>query len=122
MDCAMPSIEFVTDGRTYEPTGRRSGEFVVVFGTMVSGPPAPPFGTSWVMELSAELTRPDGTTVLVDDAQVDYPVADESPDDGPFVLLRGVRAADVPVGTSIVSHGSIPTLRKASRRSSPGRP
>jgi hypothetical protein len=59
-----------------------------------------------VVEFSAELTTPDGTKVLVDGAHVDYPVADESPGEGPFVLLPGVRAADVPVGTSIVSHVS----------------
>jgi hypothetical protein len=110
MDGERPPIEFVTDGRTYEPTGRRSGEFVIVFGTLVSGPSAPPFGGSGVVEFSAELTRPDGTRVLVDDAHVDYPVADESPEEGPFVLLRGVRAADVPVGTSIVSHGTVPDI------------
>jgi hypothetical protein len=103
MDGAIPPIEFVTDGRTYEPTGRRSGEFVIVFGTLVRGPSAPPFGASWVVEFSAELTRPDGARVLVDAAHVDYPVAGESPEEGPFVLLRGVRAADVPLGTSIVS-------------------
>lgn len=108
MDGATPPIEFMTDGRTYEPTGRHSGEFIVVLGTLVSGPSAPPSG-SLVVEFSAELTRPDGTSFLVDDAHVDYPVADESPAEGPFVLLRGVRAVDVPVGTSIVSRGTIPT-------------
>jgi hypothetical protein len=110
MDGERAPIGFVTDGRIYEPTGRRSGEFIVVFGTLVSGPSAPPFGGSPVVEFSAELTRPDGTRVLVDDAHVDYPIADESPKEGPFVLLHGVRAADVPVGTSIVSHGTVPTL------------
>ncbi|MGW5194411.1 hypothetical protein ACWEOO_34505 [Kribbella sp. NPDC004138] len=96
-------IEFVTDGRVYEPTGPRAGEFIVVFGALVTGPAAPPFGASWVVEFSAELTKPDGTRVLVDAAHVDYPVGDESPEEGPFVFLRGAHAGDVPVGTLIVS-------------------
>jgi hypothetical protein len=33
-----------------------------------------------------------------------YPVADEAPNEGPFILLRGARAGDVPAGTLIVSH------------------
>jgi len=103
MDGAIPLIEFVTDGRIYEPTGRRSGEFIVVFGTLVTGPTAPPFGASLIVEFSADLTRPDGTRIVVDDAHVDYPIADESPGEGPFVLLRGARAGDVPAGTVIVS-------------------
>jgi hypothetical protein len=107
MDGAIPPIEFVTDGRTYEPTGRHAGEFIVVFGTLVTGPTAPPFGASLAVEFSAELTRPDGTRIVVDDAHVDYPVADESPEEGPFVLLRGARAGDVPAGTLIVSRGTI---------------
>jgi hypothetical protein len=103
MDGAIPPIQFVTDGRTHEPTGQRSGEFIVVFGTLVTGPAAPLSRSSLVVEFSGELTRPDGTRLLVDDAHVDYPVADESPDEGPFVLLRGVRSGDVPAGTVIVS-------------------
>ncbi len=93
----------MTDGRIYEPTGQRSGEFIVVFGTLITGPAAPSLGASLVVEFSAELTKPDGARVLVDDAHVDYPVADEAPEDGPFVLLRGARAGDVPAGTLIVS-------------------
>jgi hypothetical protein len=110
MDGAVSPIEFVTDGRIYEPTGRRSGEFVVVFGTMVTGPAAPSFGASLVVAFSAALKRPDGTTVLVDDAHVDYPVTDEAPEEGPFVLLRGARAGDVPAGTLIASR---PFLRQS---------
>ncbi len=105
MDGALPPIEFVTDGRIYEPTGRRSGEFIVVFGALISGPAAPEFGASLVVEFSAELARPDGTRVLIDDARVDFPVADEAPGEGPFVLLRGARAGDVPAGTLIVARG-----------------
>jgi hypothetical protein len=105
MDGAAPRIEFVTDGRLYEPSGRRSGEFIVVFGTLVTGPAAPSDGGSSVVEFSAELTRPDGTWVIVTDAHVDYPVADEAPEEGPFVLLRRARVSDVPAGTLIVSHG-----------------
>jgi hypothetical protein len=100
----MAPIEFVSDGRVYEPPpGRSFGEFICVFGALINGPAAPPFGVS-VVEFSAELTRPDGTRVLVDDAHVDYPLPDEA-GEGPFVLLRGARAADVPAGTRIVSRG-----------------
>jgi hypothetical protein len=38
MDEIVPPIEFLTDGRIYKPPG---GEFIVVFGTMVTGPTAP---------------------------------------------------------------------------------
>jgi hypothetical protein len=81
-----------------------------VFGTLVTGPAAPAFG-SLVVEFSAELTRRDGTVVLVDNAHVDYPVADEAPEEGPFVLLRCARAGDVAAGTLIVSRqlGSDPS-------------
>jgi len=104
MNFPIPEIEFVTDGRTYEPTGPRSGEFLVVLGTLVKGPAAPPAG-ALVVKFSAELSRPDGTQLRVDDAHVDYPIEDESPGEGPFVLLRGVHAGEVPTGTLIVSLG-----------------
>jgi hypothetical protein len=106
VDGAIPPIEFVTDGRTYEPTGPHAHEFIVVFGTLVTGPTAPPLG-ALVVGFSAELRRPDGTSILVDDADMDYPVADESPGEGPFVLLRGASIGDVPAGTLIVSRGTI---------------
>ncbi len=104
MDRFESPIEFLTDGRTYVPSGGRSGDFIVVFGTLVTGPPAP---TSWdVVRFPAEVTRPDGTSVPVNGAQLDFPIADESPIEGPFVLLRGVRPADVPAGSLIVSRGT----------------
>ena len=106
MNGLEPPIEFVTDGRTYEPPGPRSDEFTVLFGTLLTGPAAPPFGASLVVKFLAELTTPDGTRVLAN-AQLDYPVADESPGEGPFVLLRGVRASDLPAGTLIVTYGTV---------------
>lgn len=54
-----------------------------MFGALISGPAAPEFGASLVVEFSAELARPDGTRVLIDDARVDFPVADEAPGEGP---------------------------------------
>ena len=50
MDGAVPPIEFVTDGRLYEPTGGRSGEFIAVFGTLVTGPAAPSVGATGVVD------------------------------------------------------------------------
>jgi hypothetical protein len=95
-------IEFLTDGRLYTPTGWQAGRFVVAFGRLLKGPAVAPVG-SLVVEFSAELRRPDGSRLRVAEAHVDYPSRDESPGEGPFVLLRGAQAADVPSGTLIVS-------------------
>jgi hypothetical protein len=104
----VPPIEFVTDGRIYEPAGAYAGKVIVVFGTMVTGPTAPQSGTSSTVDFPARLTRPDGTTTLVDDARIDFPIADESPGEGPTVILFGARAADAPAGTLIVPRGRSP--------------
>jgi hypothetical protein len=105
MESEEPLIRFLTDGRIHEPTGRHAGEFIFVFGKLITDPTALP-PAALVVPFSGELVRPDGTRVLADDAHVDYPVADEALDEGPFVLLRGLHAAEVPAGTLIVSRRS----------------
>lgn len=99
----MTSVRFVTDGRVYDPPpGKGAGEFVVFFGSLLVGPAAPPRG-ALVVPFSPEVVRPDGTSLVVESGHLDYPIHDESPGEGPFVLLRGVRASDVPAGSVVVS-------------------
>lgn len=94
-----PDIRFVSDGRIYEPRGRR-GEFVVVFGDLQSGPR---HRTSLSVPFHARLRRPDGEE-LIASAQLDYP-------SDPYlihevdivVLLHALDADDVPRGTVIDS-------------------
>src|SRR5690242_18386959 len=105
MESEGPLIRFLADGWIHEPAGRHAGEFIVVFGKLITGPTAPP-PAALAVPFSGELVRPDGTRILAGDAQVDYPVADEALDEGPVVLLRGLAAVEVPAGTLIVSRRS----------------
>jgi hypothetical protein len=103
VEIAASPIEFVADGRIYEPTGRSAGEFIAVFGDLVVGPPC---ADSGAIDFPAELVRPDGTTTYVAGARLDCPVGDEAMSEGPFILLfRGI-ADEVPAGTRIVSRTS----------------
>lgn len=55
------AIEFLADGRFYEPTGDRAGEFLVVFGSLLVGPTRPEPGTL-VNRFFAEVRREEGGT------------------------------------------------------------
>lgn len=80
MSADSGAIHFVTDGRTYEPSGKREGEFVVAFGTLVDGPTRPEPGTL-VTPFLAEVLRPSDTEPLL--YQAHCPRVLESPHANP---------------------------------------
>lgn len=93
---ASPSIRFVTDGRTYEPSGSRADEFVAVFGELLEGPA---FRPGLVIRFSAQLTAPDGSATYAK-AQLDYPADPDLVHETEYmVLVYGMTRAEVPVGT-----------------------
>jgi hypothetical protein len=95
-------IQFLTNGRTYESTGLREGEFIVAFGELQSGPR---FQTGLVVPFDARLVRPDGQVGYAR-AHLDYP-ADPAlvHETDIMVLLYGLSPADVPLDTLIASIG-----------------
>lgn len=97
-------IEFVTDGRIYEPSGEREGQFIIVFGALVAGPSSPASGTL-VTPFLAEVRRPGNSEPALYQGQLDFPVADE-PGEGPCVLLYGALPEELPAGCRITSRSS----------------
>ncbi|WP_454857662.1 hypothetical protein [Promicromonospora soli] len=98
------AIRFLTDERIYEPTGRRVGEFIAVFGELRSGPR---FRTGLVIRFDARLVRPDGEVDYAR-AQLDYPADSDLVEETEFmVLLFGLSRADVQPGTLISSVNAV---------------
>jgi hypothetical protein len=99
-DAGAP-IRFLTDGRVYESQGRLEGEFIAVFGELVAGPP---FQPSLVIEFPAKLVRPDGSTLYLHRAKVDYPADPDLVEETEYmVLLYEADRSEVPAGTTIAS-------------------
>lgn len=101
---ASSAIRFLIDGRIYEPRGRRTGEFIAVFGELRSGPR---FRTGLVIPFDAKLVGSDGE---VDHAraQLDYPEDADLVEETEFmVLLFGLSRADVQPGTLISSVNAV---------------
>jgi hypothetical protein len=98
------AIRFLTDGRIYEPSSRRAGEFIALFGELRSGPR---FRTGLVTSFDARLVRPDGAADHAR-AQLDYPADPDLVEEAEFmVLLFGLSRADVPCGTLISSVNAV---------------
>lgn len=97
-------IRFLTDGRFYEPVGRRAGDFIVVFGVLQSGPRWRPFA---VHAFHARCLRPDGDE-LIAEANLNHPSDPDLVDETEFMLfLFALERADVPPGTLITSLGRV---------------
>ncbi|NUU19073.1 hypothetical protein HP550_17635 [Cellulomonas humilata] len=97
-------IRFLTDGRMYEPVGRRAGDFIAVFGELQSGPHRRPGA---VHMFHARCLRPDGDEVIAE-ANLDHPADPELIDETEFmVLLFALERGDVPPGTLITSLGRV---------------
>jgi hypothetical protein len=98
------AIRFLADGRIYEPRGRRTGEFIALFGELRSGPR---FRTGLVTPFDARLVRPDGEVDYAR-AQLDHPADLDLVEETEFmVLLFGLSRADVPCGTVISSVNAV---------------
>lgn len=100
------AIEFVADGRFYEPTGDRAVEFLAVYGSLIAGPARPEPGTL-VTRFLAEVRRGTTSEPVYYEADLDFPLPDE-PGEGPFVLLYGARPEDVPAGCRITARADDP--------------
>jgi len=97
---STPPIRFVTDGRIYQSPSDKGREFVVVEGTLETGPPGV---GALVIEFYADLCRPDGADLEWVVAHLDYPVHPEESGEELGVILYDVKPADVPIGTVIRS-------------------
>lgn len=106
MEDRHPAIEFVTDGRFYVPSGRTEGEFIVVFGSLVSGPKGPAPGT-FITPFIADVMRANHGDSTVFEARLDFPLEDEpEPREGPSVLLYGASLEEVPAGSRVTSRSA----------------
>jgi hypothetical protein len=92
-------IRFLADGRRDEHD-TRAGEFVAVFGDLLAGPP---FRVGLVIEFTAKLFCPDGSTLYAQ-AQLDYPADPDLVHETEYmVVLWGIAPSEVPAGTLITS-------------------
>jgi hypothetical protein len=92
-------IRFVADGRAHEHD-TRAGEFVAVLGDLLAGPP---FRVGLVVQFTAKLFRPDGSTLYAQ-AQLDYPADPALLHETEYmVVLYGIARSEVPAGTLITS-------------------
>ena len=95
----VEKIEFVTNGRVYvAPPDARRAPFVVLFGELAR--PVDHQGRL-TLPFVAVIRRPDGSTVVVEDAELDFPVQPESSGEEHTVILRGVDQTVAPKGSVI---------------------
>ena len=98
-DAGSSDIRFLADGRA-DKHDTRAGEFVAVFGDLLAGPP---FRVGLVIQFTAKLFRPEGSTLYAQ-AQLDYPADPDLVHETEYmVLLYGIARSDVPAGTLITS-------------------
>ncbi len=75
-DRAHLAIEFMTNGRLYVRSGRTESEFIIVFGSLVSGPTRPAAATL-VTAFFADVVLPNDSDPLLFQAHLDFSLPQE---------------------------------------------